>query len=35
MNDPRISNPCFTTEEWLDAVESGEVFDTTDAEEVA
>ena len=25
-----INNPCFTTEEWLDALENGEIFDVTD-----
>lgn len=34
MKDPKVNNPCFTTEEWLDAVESGDVFDVVDNEEV-
>jgi hypothetical protein len=28
--DPIINNPCFTTEEWLDALEGGDIFDVAD-----
>lgn len=35
MNDLILNNPCFTTEEWIDAVESNDVFDVADNKEVA
>ena len=33
MSDPRLgmNNPCFTTEEWLDAMESGQIADIDDS----
>lgn len=31
--EPIINNPCFTTEEWLDAVESGDVVDVADLQD--
>lgn len=31
--NPIINNPCFTTEEWLEALECNEIFDVADNDE--